>query len=329
VVSKAFQVLSDGNKRAIFDQTGGDPDSRASQQAASSPFSRGGGGGGMQNHFHGGGMHGEELSPEDLFRFFFGQGGAGGGASFGGGGGQFRTQFYGPGARARQNNPPQQGGPQQPQSIWLQVAPLLILVGFSILTQLPSWLSSGGVANPDFSFRPSQSFNVERTTFDSKITYHVNAPQFATHPIYLATLAANPSLGFKPTEITGTKEWKASLINHILDSKNSPLTDGTQQAKKLVAPQILRSFEKTVERSWVNQVQSRCQVRFSLLLFQLHLLIMMSFLLLDLYEQQDELNSRHERMERAKGFFGLGADWDLVRFILSFLSLSLRHSLGM
>lgn len=27
-------------------------------------------------------------------------------------------------------------------------------------------------------------------------------------------------------------------------------------------------------------------------------------------------------MERAKGFFGLGADWDLVRFIPSFLSLA-------
>lgn len=70
VVSKAFQILSDSDKRAAYDESGGDPDSRAS---ASPSFTRAGPGGG--------GFDGE-ISPEELFNMFFG-GGMGSGAGFG------------------------------------------------------------------------------------------------------------------------------------------------------------------------------------------------------------------------------------------------------
>lgn len=74
MVSKAFQILSDPQKRASYDSSGGDPEDRTSgMRSASSPF--GNGGNGMA--FDG------ELNPEDLFNMFFGGGGAGGG--FGGG----------------------------------------------------------------------------------------------------------------------------------------------------------------------------------------------------------------------------------------------------
>lgn len=215
--------------------------------------------------FGGGGMHGEELSPEDLFRFFFGQQG---GAQFGGGGGGFRTQFYGPGgmrtgpmgggARAAAGGA---AGQQPPQSIWLQIAPLLVIVAFSILTQIPSFFGSSGIADPDFAFRPAASYNIERTTFDSKISYFVNAQQFSAHPIYAATLAANPSLRFTSRHAAGTKEYRNDLLQHIMSTTVSPLTDGTQQAQKIVAPPSLKAFEKKVERSWVHSLQSRCQVR--------------------------------------------------------------------
>jgi DnaJ homolog subfamily B member 12 len=63
VVSKAFQILSDPQKRAVFDQSGSDPESRSSGRShpfasngAMSPFGEG------------------ELSPEDLFNMFFGNG---------------------------------------------------------------------------------------------------------------------------------------------------------------------------------------------------------------------------------------------------------------
>lgn len=86
MVSRAFQILSDADKKRQFDQTGGDPDSRFGSGgggAAASPFSgfaRSQGGG------RGGGMWEDEISPEDLFRQFFG-GGMGGG--FGGPFGEF------------------------------------------------------------------------------------------------------------------------------------------------------------------------------------------------------------------------------------------------
>src|ERR1700742_1959408 len=82
VVSRAFQVLSDPDKKAQFDRFGGDPDSRfgSSSASASSPFSgfaRSAGGGG------GGPMFEEEISPEELFRQFFGGGMGGFGGPFG------------------------------------------------------------------------------------------------------------------------------------------------------------------------------------------------------------------------------------------------------
>lgn len=82
VVSKAFQVLSDGDMRAAYDSNPThDPESR---------FGGGGGGAGpsMSRGF-GGGRPGfateQEITPEDLFNMFFGGGGGFGGGGFGGG----------------------------------------------------------------------------------------------------------------------------------------------------------------------------------------------------------------------------------------------------
>ena len=79
VVSKAFQVLSDSNMRAAYDQHGADPESRFS--GMSSPSSRGPG-------FHANSFGGEtEITPEELFNMFFG--GNMGGGGFGGPGKSF------------------------------------------------------------------------------------------------------------------------------------------------------------------------------------------------------------------------------------------------
>lgn len=78
LVSHAFQVLSDADKKQKYDRFGGDPDNRFGSGSASSasPFSgfaRSPGGGR-------GPMFEDEISPEELFNRFFGGGGMGGGA---------------------------------------------------------------------------------------------------------------------------------------------------------------------------------------------------------------------------------------------------------
>ncbi len=79
VVSRAFQILSDAEKKSKYDQFGGDPDSRFPSSAASagaSPFS------GFARSSGRGPMYEDEISPEELFNRFFG-GGMGGGFNFG------------------------------------------------------------------------------------------------------------------------------------------------------------------------------------------------------------------------------------------------------
>lgn len=86
MVSRAFGVLSDADKKTKYDRYGGDPDSRFG--------SGGGGGGGGASPFAGfasraagrggggGGVWEEEISPEEMFNRFFG--GGGGFGPFGG-----------------------------------------------------------------------------------------------------------------------------------------------------------------------------------------------------------------------------------------------------
>lgn len=92
MVSRAFGVLGDKEKREKFDRYGTDPDSRfeSARAQAGNPFSgfggraASGGGGGSGPGFGGGNMWEEEMSPEEMFQRFFGGGFGGpfGGESF-------------------------------------------------------------------------------------------------------------------------------------------------------------------------------------------------------------------------------------------------------
>jgi curved DNA-binding protein CbpA len=77
VVSRAFQILSDADKKSRYDKFGGDPDNRFSSSGSAgpgaSPFS------GFARTPGRGPMYEDEISPEELFNRFFGGGGLGGG----------------------------------------------------------------------------------------------------------------------------------------------------------------------------------------------------------------------------------------------------------
>ncbi|KAI5288298.1 hypothetical protein KEM54_005319 [Ascosphaera aggregata] len=199
MVSRAFQILSDADKKARYDKFGGDPESRfgasgSASAGGSSPFARGGGfpGGGARA----GTMYDDEISPEEIFNRFFG-GGFGGFGPFGGlgGGGLFDTgpSFVfnvggGPGIRIHQFG----GGPrmrrtqqaagagdgtsqQSNRSLaaqLLQLLPLLILVIFPLISSL---FSTGEPAGPSVRYNsPSPPHTVHRVTPKLKIDYYLN-----------------------------------------------------------------------------------------------------------------------------------------------------------
>lgn len=108
-------------------------------------------------------------------------------ASFGPGGGfrthATRTNFGG----ARRQAEPENNGPR---SIFLQLLPLFLLFGFSLLNVIPSLFTTAPTPDPRFSFSQSPRYGVERTTNGLGIKYHVNAAEFSGHPI-AAEIARN------------------------------------------------------------------------------------------------------------------------------------------
>ncbi|KAL1648663.1 Chaperone protein dnaJ [Didymella pomorum] len=163
LVSKAFQVLSDPDKKSKFDQFGGDPDARfnpAAAGAGGSPFSGFAGqrGGGFQ----------EEMTPEELFRQFFG---GGFGAPFGGfdtgpgfvfnlgGGPGVRVHQFGGGRPRRRPGTAQPPGREETPGLGNALGNLLPLLFLFVLPLLSSLFSGGSSSSgPSFAFTPQREF---------------------------------------------------------------------------------------------------------------------------------------------------------------------------
>jgi DnaJ family protein B protein 12 len=156
VISKAFTVLSDPQKRAIHDAGGGDPEMRSSSTTTR-----------QYRQYNGGGA--EEMTAEDLFDMFFG-----------GGGGmrhpqyrrqqQFRHPFFNAAQQQHRHARQQQ---QSPLAGWLQALPILVLLLYALLSGLFSQDST-----PLYQFQPSTVYSQARTTLDLKIPYYVNPTSF-------------------------------------------------------------------------------------------------------------------------------------------------------
>jgi len=137
------------------------------------------------------------------------------------------------------------------------------------------------------------------------VNYFVNAQQFSAHPIYEAVVQANPALAFTSSHEPGTSQRRQELFHHLVRTSS---TNNDRKTDSLVVPAKLQKFERAVERAWIQHLQTYCQ---------------------------HELNNRQSRLEAAKGFFGIGADWEKVRQItaekleacerLSALGYSIQH----
>ena len=85
--------------------------------------------------------------------------------------------------RQGQRQQQQQQGADETRGLLVQLAPILILFLFSILSALPHLFTTPPTPDPRFAFTPSPRYNTERTTESLGIRYHVNSQEFMSHPI--------------------------------------------------------------------------------------------------------------------------------------------------
>ncbi|KAI1851713.1 hypothetical protein JX265_010947 [Neoarthrinium moseri] len=226
MVSRAFGVLGDKEKREKFDRFGTDPDSRFESARAQNPFSggfpgRAASGGGPGAGFGGGGMWEEEISPEEMFQRFF-SGGFGGGPFGGGGfggpqfvfnlGGNrgFQVHQMGGGMPRRRPRAQANGQPQQETGGWDTLVSLLPIL-FLFLFPLLSSLFSGGDSQPA----------VPSMVFDK------SAPPMTLH---------------RQTQRFG--------VNYYLDPKEvAGWTDGK-----------LKQLDKQADATFLRTVRTRCEI---------------------------------------------------------------------
>ncbi|KAL5462380.1 hypothetical protein PMIN06_001744 [Paraphaeosphaeria minitans] len=191
MVSRAFQVLSDTDKKAKYDKFGGDPDARFQ------PPPSGGSGFGNFARSQGGGRPGpmfeEEISPEEMFRQFFSGGGPFGGPFGGGGGGIFdtgpgfvfnlggggpgiRVHQFGGGQPRRRPNTARGAGTEPAPSLGSTLSSLLPLLFLFILPLLSSIFGGDSTSKgPSVVFdgpRGAQTHSL--TSYNLQVPYWVN-----------------------------------------------------------------------------------------------------------------------------------------------------------
>ena len=187
VVSRAFQILSDPDKKSKFDKFGGDPDSRFSSSSGASPFSASSF---ASRSGRAGAMFEEEISPEELFRQFFGGGGMGGpfGGGFGGGGfggpGFVFNMGGGPGIRIHQfggdrpgrrpHNHQQNQQPTSPLETLRSLLPLLLLFVLPLLSSLFSGDSTHRGPSIRFGANSVPPHTLSHTSSRLSVPYWVN-----------------------------------------------------------------------------------------------------------------------------------------------------------
>ncbi|EHK50959.1 hypothetical protein TRIATDRAFT_158381 [Trichoderma atroviride IMI 206040] len=195
MVSRAFGILGDKEKREKFDKYGTDPDSRFESARAQNPFS---GFGSRQAAAAGGGGWDDEMSPEEMFARFFG----GGGGPFGGGGGPFAfdtgPQFVfnfggGPGIRVHQfgggrprARPREAQGQPEREPFGLQtllgLLPILLFFILPLISSIFSGGSSSTPATPRMVFdTPQAPYTEGRTTPNLNIKYFVVPADVASY----------------------------------------------------------------------------------------------------------------------------------------------------
>lgn len=185
------------------------------------------------------------------------------------------------------------GQPAEPRSILVQLLPLLILFGFSLLSSLPSLFATPPTPDPHFAYNPTTKYNTEMETGGLGVHYFVNKGEFAGHPTIGAEMAREGvKIGRVLEEvITEDKDSNSKDSKNTKDSKDSKSKPKTRQVVRGKGKQrgpALARFEDAVDRIYTQDLMHNCR-------------------------------SNIDRKERAKeaeiGVFGFGTDWEKVKRI--------------
>ncbi|CAJ0649073.1 4788_t:CDS:2 [Entrophospora sp. SA101] len=169
-VSKAFQVLSDPQKRTFYDEHGADPDAR--NNGVRSEFN----GARFSNGFTNGAFFAEDVSPEEIFNMFFNGGGDGfHSATFVGPG--FRTRHFHSRRASAQNRHNQQQPMNSTTVTFFQLLPLLILFVYSFYSTI--FLSPMQESLPQYSLQATNYHTQSRFTHSLHVPYFVDPNQFS------------------------------------------------------------------------------------------------------------------------------------------------------
>ena len=173
--------------------------------------------------------------------------------SFGSGG--FRTQTFGRSTRTTNANVN-----AEPRSIFVQLLPLIILFGFSLLSALPSLLTTPPVPDPRFAYSETKRYTTEMETGGLGIPYYVNPSEFSNHPVIGAELAKE---GVKIGRVV--EERVVETQDSAKDGDKEKNTKRQSKTRKVVRGKgkkrgpALRKFEDNVDRLYTQDLYSRCQ----------------------------------------------------------------------
>ncbi|KAK4549876.1 hypothetical protein LTR36_005177 [Oleoguttula mirabilis] len=258
MVSRAFQVLSDAEKKAKFDRFGGDPESRfgggggaSAAASGASPFS---GFASQRAGPRGGGAFEEEISPEELFRQFFGGGGFGGGGGglFNGPGFAFNMGGGGPGIRVHQfggdrprRRPHNHENVRQPQSLGSALQSLLPLLLLFLLPLLSSLFSgSGAPSGPAMRFDAATPPHThQHTSSRLSVPYWVNPAETADYTAKQWKALDKVAEGKYIGQLSAECEWEQSTRQRLAqEAQGFFFTDQTKmdRARRMEMPSCTR-----------------------------------------------------------------------------------------
>ena len=127
----------------------------------------------------------------------------------------------------------------------MQLLPILVLFGFSILTQLPNLFSSPPPPDPTYTFEPTVVHTLHKQTQNLHADYYLSTRDFMKSDLLNKLKEANPTL----TDVL-------DQVDSQTDVNFQPVANSHT---KMRFPRAFVQFESRVESTLVHNLSVKCQ----------------------------------------------------------------------